>query len=158
MELKAPPARKVSRMEAEIRMHWHSRMPSVFGIFDGFQGLAVVLADNLLQYLFLVFKIRGGVAGNDDEEPGPLGLPALMRAKTFSSSSLQSGDVGSHHGHIEAHQLETDFVFTELDFGLPHFLHGREAVIARHEVGRYLTQVSNSAIPLTIGNLAGPGQ
>ena len=110
-------------MEAEILMHWHNRMPSILGSSTDFRDFPVGFADNLLQYFFLVFKVCRRVAGDDDEEAGPLALSLLIRLKTSSSSSLLRGDIAGDHGHIETHQLESDFTFSDLELRLPHFLH-----------------------------------
>ena len=79
MELKAPPARNVSLIEAEILVHWHNRIPSISGSSTVFKDLPSASLTILLQYPFLIFEVFRGVAGDDYKEAGPLHLFAHPR-------------------------------------------------------------------------------
>ena len=108
------------------------------GLLRQIQRFPACLANILLQYLFLIFKISGGIPGDDDKKPGP--CTSFSASKTSSSSSLQVVIFAATMDTLKPISSKADFVFSDLDLGLPHFFHRREAVIPRHEVGRYFAQ------------------
>ncbi len=105
------------------------------GVFGVFEGQAVELLPDLLQHLFFIFEVIGGVAGDDNHEAGTLDLGGVL-FEVFEVFVVIGGDIGGHHSGGEAHHDEADFTFSDFLGGAGQFGPGLEGEIANHEPGR----------------------